>query len=391
MISVDQALSHVFKLVRPVDTQAVPVTQSVGRVLAKPGVARADQPPFASSAMDGYAVAAAAPGDTLTVIGESAAGGRFEGAVGPGQAVRIFTGAPVPAGATKVVIQEDVTRSGASISLAADIESANYIRPAGGDFKAGDQISAPRVISPVDAALLAAMQTDPVIVRRRPEVALIATGDELVAPGERPGPDQIVATNTLALAAMIEAAGGIARRLPIAGDTMEALASAFEMASGADLIVTSGGASVGDHDLVRAAGEAAGMTQSFYKVAMRPGKPLMAGRMGDVPVIGVPGNPVSAIVCGTVFVLPALRVMLGFSPGTVARQIMPLASDIGANGPREHYMRARLTRAGVLVAERQDSSLLSVLAQADALVVRPPHDPARAAGDSVEVIPLGQR
>lgn len=391
MISVEEALSHIFALVDPVETETVPVTQCAGRALAEDGVARTEQPPFASSAMDGYAVLSAEPGATLTVIGEAAAGARFEGAVGSGQAVRIFTGAPVPAGATRVVIQEDVTRTGTSITLAQTLDPAIYVRPAGGDFKAGDRVAAPRVISPADAALLAAMQTNPVVVRRRPTVALIATGDELVAPGERPGPDQIVATNTLALAAMIEAEGGRAQRLPIAGDTMEALASAFEMAQGADLIVTSGGASVGDHDLVRAAGAAAGMTQSFYKVAMRPGKPLMAGRLAGTPVIGVPGNPVSAIVCGTVFVLPAVRAMLGFPKAAVPRRRMPLAAPVRANGAREHYMRARFDEAGVTVAERQDSSLLSVLAEADGLVVRPPHDPARVAGELVEVVALRRR
>lgn len=389
MIPVAEALQSIFDLIEPVGTESVPVTQAAGRVLAEPGVARADQPPFPSSAMDGYAVASAAPGESLRVIGEAAAGARFEGAVGPGEAVRIFTGAPVPGGATRIVIQEDVTREGERVTLSDAPEAADYIRPAGGDFRVGDTVSAPRRLSAVDAALLAAMQQDPVVVRRKPEVALIATGDELVAPGETPGPDQIVSTNTLALAAMIEAEGGIARRLPIARDSIAALETAFALAEGADLIVTSGGASVGDHDLVRAAGQSLGMEQSFYTVAMRPGKPLMAGMLRGTPVIGVPGNPVSAIVCGMVFVLPALHALLGLGKAPVSRTPSPLAAPVGANGPREHYMRAVFEADGrVRVADRQDSSLLSVLAAADALVVRPPSDGARQPGDLVDVIPL---
>ncbi|MEL7343413.1 MAG: gephyrin-like molybdotransferase Glp [Pseudomonadota bacterium] len=391
MISVSDALSQIFALVAPLGTQTVPVDEAIGRVLAEPGVAQADQPPFASSAMDGYAVVSARPGETLVVIGEAAAGARFDGVVAAGEAVRIFTGAPVPQGATRIVIQEDVTRVGDRITLNEPLDPAAYIRPAGGDFQRGDTVTAPRVISPVDAALLAAMQQASVSVRRRPEVALIATGDELVAPGERPGPDQIVSTNSLALAGMIEAAGGIARRLPIARDKMESLDSVFALAAGADLIVTLGGASVGDHDLVRAAGATLGLEQSFYKVAMRPGKPLMAGTLDGVPVIGLPGNPVSAVVCAMVFVVPALRVMLGFAPEPVHRVPLPLATAVPANGPREHYMRATLTSNGVVVEDRQDSSLLSVLARADALVVRPPRDPARAAGDLVDVIHLRSR
>lgn len=391
MISVDEALAAIFDLVDPLGTETVPVTQAAGRVLAAPAFAKSDQPPFASSAMDGYAVASARAGETLRVIGESAAGSRFKGTVGPGQAVRIFTGAPVPEGASRVVIQEDVARAGDRITINTDAETADYVRPAGGDFKIGDAVTAPRVISPVDAALLAAMQATPVTVTRKPVVALIATGDELVAPTETPGPDQIVSTNTLALAEMVEAEGGIARRLPIAGDSVESLETVFGLAAGADLIVTSGGASVGDHDLVRVAAERLGMEQSFYKVAMRPGKPLMAGKLGATPVIGVPGNPVSAVVCGIVFVLPALRRMLGYEAAPVLRAKMPLSADIGPNGPRAHYMRARIEDGRVRISDRQDSSLLSVLASADALVVRPPYDPARSGGDLVDVIALRLR
>ncbi|CAN0583185.1 unnamed protein product, partial [Ectocarpus sp. 12 AP-2014] len=244
------------------------------------------------------------------VIGESQAGKRFDGRVGAGQAVRIFTGAPVPDGADHVVIQEDVRRDGQLISLLEDKDPKDNIRPAGTDFRVGARIEAPRRISAPDVALLAAMNIATLTVRRRPTVALISTGDELVMPGEDPGPDQIIASNTFGLKAMLEAAGAEVRILPIARDTMASLTTAFSLAEGADLVVTIGGASVGEYDLVADAAAELGMTQSFYKVAMRPGKPLMAGRMGTSAMVGLPGNPVSAIVCGEVFLRPMIDRML---------------------------------------------------------------------------------
>jgi molybdopterin molybdotransferase len=227
-----------------------------------------------------------------------------------------------------------------------------------------------------------------VTVRRRPVVAILPTGDELVMPGGEPRADQIVASNGFALKAMLEAEGAFVRMLPIAGDTPEALAAAFRLAEGADLLLTIGGASVGDYDLVGAAAEAEGVERAFYKVAMRPGKPLMAGRAGRMTMIGLPGNPVSAIVCGMIFVLPAVRAMLGLGRGPVPRRRAALAAPLEANGPREHYMRAVLGEDGLRAMESQDSSLLGILARSNALIVRPVDDPARAAGEVVEYLPL---
>ncbi len=390
MISVDEALGHLFSLVSPLGVEPVPIAEAGGRVLAEPVIAARDQPPFPTSVMDGYAVRAddIHPGAVLRVVDESAAGHRADRAIGPGEAIRIFTGAPVPEGADRVLIQEDTTRDGDRITVGDTPDGAVYIRPAGTDFKAGDQIAAPRRLGPSDLVLAGAMNAGTVECHRRPEVALIATGDELVMPGERPGPDQIIASNTLGLAALIRAEGGIPRVLPIARDRRENLDLAFDLAQGADLIVTIGGASVGDHDLVQGVARARGMDPAFYKVAMRPGKPLMAGHMGTTPMIGLPGNPVSSMVCGHVFLLPTLRVMLGLPAAPALRQRAPLAAGIGENGPREHYMRARLENGELTVFDRQDSGLMSVLSCANALVVRPPRDPAQSSGTVMDYLPL---
>src|SRR6056297_3877586 len=390
MISVDEALDHLFALVSPLETETVQLSEAGGRVLATDAVARRDQPPFAASAMDGYAARKdeVRPGATLTVIGEAAAGHGFGGPVGPGQCVRIFTGAPVPEGADHVVIQEDVTRTGDTITIGPDACDNSHVRPAGGDFRIGDRLSAPRRLSAQDVALLAAMNIPQVQVSRRPAVALISTGDELVMPGEVPGPDQIIASNTFGLRTMLDHMGARPRILPIARDTRASLETAFDLAQGADLIVTIGGASVGDHDLVGDVAAGLGMERSFYKVAMRPGKPLMAGRMGDAVLLGLPGNPVSAMVCGHIFLLPMLRALQGLGKAAAPRLTARLAEPLGKNGPREHYMRAHVDGGEITAATRQDSALLSVLSRANALLVRPPHDPARAAGDKVEFVPI---
>ncbi len=390
MISVDQALEQLFSLVSPIGAETVPLTQAVGRVLAADAIASRDQPPFAASAMDGYAV----PGDEVAVgaefdvIGEAAAGHGFDGACGPGQAIRIFTGAPVPQGATRVVIQEDVDRSGDRITLTDRLGGGDNIRPSGADFRAGDRLSAPRLLRPSDIALLASMNIAEVLVARRPDVALISTGDELVMPGEDPGPDQIIASNTFGLKALLDGIGARARILPIAGDSRPLLEAAFDLAKDADLIVTIGGASVGDHDLVGDVAEDLGMQRAFYKIAMRPGKPLMAGRMGDAVMIGLPGNPVSAMVCGHVFLAPVIRAMLGLGLHPSPRLSARLAADLPENGPREHYMRAFVQDGEIRAETRQDSSLLTVLADANALLVRPVDDGPRSAGESVEYLPI---
>ena len=388
MISVSEALDRLFSLAAPLGTEEVPLLEANGRILARDVTARRDQPPFDNSAMDGYAVTKGAPGDSFRVIGEAAAGHRFTGALAPGEAVRIFTGAPIPEGTGRVILQEDVTREGDEITITGTPGEGLHIRQAGDDFRIGDSITAPRRLTPNDIALMAAMNIARVPVARQPRVAIIATGDELVMPGEDPGPDQIVASNSFGLHALLSDLGAAPRLLPIARDSLASLRTVFELADDADLVLTIGGASVGDHDLVAQAAADMGLDRAFHKVAMRPGKPLMSGRLGDAMMIGLPGNPVSAMVCGHVFVAPVIRAMLGLGAAPAPRKTAHLARDIPANGPREHYMRARLMADGISLFDRQDSSLLSILSAADALIVRPPHDPARSAGETVDYLPL---
>jgi len=394
VISVAEALARCLALTRPLPTEMVDLAAAAGRVLARPVVAGRDQPPFAAAAMDGYAVTGpdATPGARLQVVGEAAAGHMWQGALAPGQALRIFTGAPVPKGAGRIVIQEDVTCAGTTITLCANLDNGPYIRPAGGDFKAGDRIAAPRRLTPADVALAAAMNHPHVTVVRPPRVALIATGDELVEPGERPRADQIVASVTYGLKALLEAEGARARLLPIARDTPESLQQQLGLAQGADMIVTVGGASVGNHDLVAGAAETLGITRSFHGVAMRPGKPLMAGRLGAAVLLGLPGNPVSAMVCGHIFLVPVVRAFLGLPPGRRRRVHARLAVALPRNGPREHYMRAQLLPGPdmprVYPLDSQDSALLTRLCSADALLIREPGAGAAPAGTVVEILPL---
>ncbi len=390
MISVAEALEKLFALAPAIEVETVPIRKAGGRVLAQAVEAKLTQPPFAASAMDGYAVfgSGAAPGDRFDVIGEAQAGRGYTGILAKGQAVRIFTGAPVPAGSGVVVIQEDVDRSGDQITIKTSLGGGDNIRPAGGDFLKGTTFAAPRHLKPSEIALLAAINIAEVPVYRRPDIAIISTGDELVQPGEEPGPDQIIASNAYGLAALIEEQGGVPRLLPIARDDPASLEMVFDLARGADLVVTIGGASVGEYDLVGQVAAERGMDRAFYKVAMRPGKPLMAGRLDGAMMIGLPGNPVSALVCGTVFLVPVMRAMLGLGAAPAPRVRLPLAEPVEANGPREHYMRARITDGAIAPAKRQDSALLSVLASADALLIRPPHDAARAIGEMVEAILL---
>ncbi|WP_419738025.1 gephyrin-like molybdotransferase Glp [Ruegeria sp.] len=390
MITVEDARALLFDLVETLPVETVPLAEAAGRVLSQDVSATRDQPPFAASSMDGYAVKAAEVElhAMFKLVGESAAGNRFDGVVGPGQAVRIFTGAPVPEGADFVVIQEDVDRKGDLITISDDPGQKTNIRPAGIDFTKGTTISAPRVIRPEDMALMAAMNIPQVPVARKPQIALISTGDELVMPGEVPGPDQIIASNTFGLKALLERKGAHVRILPIARDTASSLETAFGLAKGADLVVTIGGASVGDYDLVSEVSEALGMDRSFYKIRMRPGKPLMAGRMGDAAMVGLPGNPVSAMVCGYLFLVPLVRRMLGLEAILNPFKTAVLTEPLAANGPREHYMRAIVDENGIRACADQDSSLLSVLADANALLMRPPKDPAWPAGAQVQYLLL---
>ena len=390
MISVSDARSALLQLTQQMEVERVPLAQAAGRVLAQEVSARRDQPPFSASAMDGYAVKAAEVElhAMFQVIGEAAAGHRFVGKLQAGQAVRIFTGAPVPQGADFVVIQEDVGRKKDLITILNQPGPSTNIRPLGGDFRQGQALSAPRVLRPADVALLASMNIPEVPVRRRPTVALISTGDELVMPGDMPGPDQIIASNTFGLKAMLDDCGADTRIRPIAKDQISSLRMAFSLATTADLVVTIGGASVGDHDLVAQVAADLGMERSFYKVAMRPGKPLMAGRLGGIPMVGLPGNPVSAMVCGHIFLLPMIRNMLGLKTDPKQIATARLTHALAANGPREHYMRAEVTEDQITVFENQDSSLLTVLSSANALLVRPPNDLARQAGETLGYLPI---
>ena len=389
MIPVEEALARVLRLAPVLEAETVPLREAHGRVLARALASRIEQPPFRASTMDGYAVRSsdARPGASLLVHGEAAAGRPFDGEVGPGEAVRIFTGAPVPEGLDRVVIQEDATREGDQIILAQNIDDGPYIREKASEFRQGTRMD-PRRLRPVDIALVAAMNHSEVPVVRRPVVALVMTGDELAMPGEVLRPGQIVASNGFGLAGLLEAEGAEARLLPIARDDLASLKAVLALTDGADLVVTIGGASVGEHDLVARLGPDDGVMREFYKVAMRPGKPLMAGRLGSIPLIGLPGNPVSAMVCGVVFVLPMVRAMLGLGHGPAPRLEAPLAAGVAANGPREHYMRARLEAGRIRAFDRQDSASLSVLAASDALLIRPPGEPARQPGEPVSYVPL---
>lgn len=393
MITVEEAQALCLSGLEPLSQEVIPLTEAAGRVLSASVRASRAQPPFAASAMDGYAIAASAirPGAQFTVVGEAPAGHAWPGRLQSGQALRIFTGAPVPEGADAVVIQEDVTRQGDTITLGDHLGTGLNIRPEGADFKSDFQLEAPQRLGPAHLALLAAMNVGDVPVSRRPSVAIIATGDELVMPGGHPRPDQIIASNLFALKAMLEAEGAIARLLPIAVDTAPALEQAFDLAASADLVVTIGGASVGDHDLVGSTAAGRGLDLAFHKIAMRPGKPLMAGRFGATPFLGLPGNPVSAIVCGHLFLLPMVRRMMGLNDVLPPVLTARLTDALGPNGPRAHYMLARMTEGPtgreVTPFDRQDSSLLTVLSEANCLMIRPIQDRAREAGEPVQVLP----
>lgn len=397
LLSVEEALARILAGAGPLGTERVAIETAHDRILAEPLAARLTQPPFDASAMDGYAVRAADVAKlpaTLKVIGESAAGHPFGGRVDAGEAVRIFTGAPVPEGADGVVIQEHTKREGDQVLVEGDDLETAHIRPRGGDFREGmSLLPAGRRLGPRELSLAASMGHGEIDVYRRPKVAILSTGDELVRPGETPGVGQIVASNHLGVGAMMRAFGAEVIQLGIARDTAQSLTEHVERAKDADVLVTIGGASVGDHDLVAPVLSKQGMELAFWKIAMRPGKPLMSGRLGALRVIGLPGNPVSSLVCARVFVAPLVEQLAGRPVATEATRRAEAAVAIEANGPRQHYMRATLTSGGdglpkVTPVRSQDSSLLSPLAIADCLIVRPPSVPAAAPGDIVHVLPL---
>jgi molybdopterin molybdotransferase len=399
LMPVADALSAVLAGAEPLPEEMVALDAAHHRVLARDVAARRTQPPQAMSAMDGYAVRAADASNVaarLKVIGEVAAGRPFDKTVGAGEAVRIFTGGVIPQGADAVIIQEDTVADGDSIDITEAAISGRHIRPAGVDFRKGDILLAGGSrLTDRDLSLAAGMNYPELPVTRRPKVAILATGDELVMPGSNPDPGQIVYSNGYALRALARAEGAETIDLGIAADTVEATTLGIRRAGdgGADILITTGGASVGDHDLVKQSLEAEGVTMAFWRIAMRPGKPMMHGRLGAMRVIGLPGNPVSSYVCGFLFLVPLIRKLSGRSVIHHTRQTALLGRSVAANDLREDYLRARLELRsdGVLVAtpvDHQDSSLLGNLAAARALVIRAPFAPAAAAGSTCDILRL---
>jgi molybdopterin molybdotransferase len=395
MLSVAEARGRIIAAFRPLPAEQVALPEAVGRVLAESVRARLTQPPFAASAMDGYAVRAedvARLPVRLKIAGYAPAGGAAA-PIGPGEAVRIFTGAPLPEGADTIVIQEDTEAEGEQVLVKEAGPKGTYVRPAGLDFREGDfGLAAGKRLNARDIGLAAAMNHPWLRVRRKPRVAILATGNEIVMPGEPRGPEQIISSNGQGLAAFLSQAGAEPLDLGIAPDDREALHRLIGGAAGADLLVTTGGASVGDHDLVQSVLGEEGMALDFWKIAMRPGKPLMFGRISSTPVLGLPGNPVSSLVCAVVYLRPALRIMLGL-PVTEDSGTALAGRDLGENDSRQDYLRSRLSTdsEGRLVAtpfEKQDSSMMFLLQQADCLVVRPPRAPMLRASAPVPILRL---
>jgi len=399
LMSVADALAAILDGAAPLPEEMVALDAAYHRVLARDVAAKRTQPPQAMSAMDGYAVRAsdaARVNARLKVIGEVAAGRPFDRALGAGETARIFTGGVIPDGADAVVIQEDTMVDGNIITITEAASPGRHVRPAGVDFREGDVLlKAGSRLSDRDLSLAASMNFPELPVRRRPKVALLATGDELVMPGSSPGPGQIVYSNGYSLRALARAEGAETIDLGVAADTLEATTAGIRRArdARADILVTTGGASVGDHDLVKASLEAEGVKMAFWKIAMRPGKPMMHGRLGAMRVIGVPGNPVSSYVCTMLFVVPLIRALSGQNSIHHLRERALLGRDIGANDVREDYLRARLEERddGTLIAtpvNHQDSSLLANLAVSRALVIRAPFAPAANAGEPCEILRL---
>ncbi|MCZ7888043.1 MULTISPECIES: gephyrin-like molybdotransferase Glp [Agrobacterium] len=400
LLPVDEAIRRLLEAAVPVaESETLPLAECDGRVLSTDLTARLTQPPFDASAMDGYALRsadAADIGSVLTVIGQAAAGHAFTGTVGEGQAVRIFTGAPVPQGADTILIQEDAeVLEGGKIRTAFDVTAGRHIRPRGQDFTEGEAaLKTGRELGFTELTLAAAMNHAALTVYRRPRIAILATGDELLPPGSAPQPAQIIASNTFGVAALARQAGAEVIDLGIVADNDRLIRAAIgkAVAANVDVLVTLGGASVGDHDLVQAALKAEGMQLDFWRIAMRPGKPLMVGAIGSMQVLGLPGNPVASLVCGLLFLEPLIRSIARRAPrqrAATARTATPLK----ANDHRQDYLRARFStdENGLLVAEahtKQDSSMMKILAHSDGLLVRPPNAPAATAGTECPVIRL---
>jgi molybdopterin molybdotransferase len=397
MISVEEALARLLAPLEALPPEQVSVADAVGRVLAEDVAARRTQPPFAASAMDGYAVRAADVAQVptrLKIVAEIPAGAGFGGTISAGETARIFTGAPLPAGADAIVIQEDTERDGDQVEIREGAPTGRYVRRAGLDFAEGDVLlRAGRRLTPRDIGLAAAMNRPWLFVHRRPRVGILSTGDEIVMPGDPIGPHQIVSSNALGLAAFATACGALPILVGNAPDDPDALRHIAMAAQGVDLFVTTGGVSVGEHDLVREVLSEEGLAIDFWQIAMRPGKPLMVGKYRGTPMVGLPGNPVSTLVCSLLFLKPALERLSGLpddgEPQTTAR----LGIALKQNDRRQDYLRARLQRAPdgaleVVPFEVQDSSMMRPLAASDCLVMRPPHAPALPAGSEVPIIPF---
>ena len=396
MISVEEARDRILAGLRPTPAELVALPDAWGRVTAAPVIARLTQPPADMSAMDGYALRAAdgTAGAVLRVTGAAPAGHPFDGQIGPGEAVRLFTGSVVPAGADTILLQEDATAGEGTVRVNETVRPARHIRRAGQDFAAGDAVLPHgRRLTARDIGLAAAANHPWLTVHRCPRIGILATGDEIAMPGEPIPPGGVVSSNSHALAAMVRAAGGTPIVLPVAADTPGAIAAVADAIAGMDMLVTTGGASVGDHDLVVAGLQARGLTLDFWKIAMRPGKPLLFGALGATPVLGLPGNPVSALICAILFLLPALARLSGLPAAPPPTVPARLATPLPANDRRADYLRATLAAdsAGRLVATpiaSQDSAMLRRLAQADALIVRPPQALAAPEGADIAVIRL---
>jgi molybdopterin molybdotransferase len=397
MISVEEALSRLVAPLAALPLEQISIADGVGRVLAEDLAARRTQPPFAVSAMDGYAVRAddlnEIPAE-LKIVAEIPAGAGFGGHVGRGEAARIFTGAPMPAGTDTIVIQEDTAREGNRVRVLEGASRGRYVRREGLDFAEGDVLlRGGRRLTARDIGLAAAMNRPWLFVTRRPRIGILSTGDEIVMPGDPIGPHQIVSSNALALAAFVTACGGIPVSVGNAPDDPEALRRIAAATRGVDLLVTTGGASVGDHDLIRDVLGGDGLDLDFWQIAMRPGKPLMVGSYRGTPMLGLPGNPVSTLVCALLFLQPAIERLSGIAAPAEPPVTARLGGALKKNDRRQDYLRSRLVRAedGILEAtpfEVQDSSMMRLLAESDCLVVRPPHAPAIPGGSTVPIVPF---
>ena len=377
MISVDEAIKSILSDLPTTSTETISIFNAVGRVLAQKVISKINQPPFSSSAMDGYAIPDKMPqvGSSYKVIGEVSAGTTFNKSIGEDETVRIFTGAPIPKGTEKVIIQENIKRSGETVKIISNDNSNNYIRPQGCDYQSGTSIEPNSILDAPTLALIASMNISDVTVYKKPTVAIITTGNELIMPGEKLKRGKIVSSNSVGVSASLMLNGANTKILPIAKDDPESLKYIINISLASDFIVTIGGASVGEYDIVKDVLLELGLKIKFSKVSMRPGKPLFSGKLGSSTVIGLPGNPVSALICTEIFIVPAIKKFLKLNETNYHNRFAELSHNLPKNGPRTHYMRAKLDEDSnvVKVDANQDSSLLSILAKSNALVIREPN------------------